>query len=184
MTCFGQDHVNSRRRWSQEFMKSFKWNRLAGHLFSMGISVWHVVDSIELHHKNYVALLEQIKMSKSWGTRRSDDLGSEESEEFQALVGQLIWVAFQMRQGVGFDVCQLSARTRWAKVKDILEASKFIKRLHSLTYSLFYSMLRDKEDLVIECYSDDSSTNLRDDGSQGGYILFLADRNGKRSVIS
>ena len=47
----------------------------------VGISVQHVVDGIELHQRNYVALLEQIKMSKSRGTRRMDDLGSEESEK-------------------------------------------------------------------------------------------------------
>ena len=96
----------------------------------------------------------------------------------------MIWVASQTWPDVGFDVCQLSAQTRCTKVEDILEVNKVVKRLHSRTYSLFYPILRDKEDLVIDCFSDASFANLSDGGSQGGYILFLADRHGERLVIS
>ena len=150
----------------------------------VGIMIKQNEMGIQLNQNGYVLSIEDISLSKQRASRRSDNLSVSEASGLKALIGQLVWLSSQSRPDISFDVCQLSGRCRDAKVEDLLSTNKVVRSVRDLQYSLFYPQLSNIQELSIECYCDASFANLDGGGSQGGYVLFLADQQGKRSLIS
>ena len=104
-------------------------------------------------------------------------------EKFRAVVGQLNWLSTQTRPEISYSVCELSKANKQAVVQDILSANKVLNSVKRKKYSISYVPLQLRS-LTIECFSDASYGNLDNGGSQGGYLVFLSDENGKRALIS
>ena len=109
------------------------------------------------------------------------NLTQQEQREFRGMVGQLNWIASRTDPMIAFDVCQLSTKLSQATVADYRYASKVIQKA-STGNTLHFCAL--EPPLFLLAYSDASYANLPDGGSQGGYIVFLADKKEHVSPIT
>jgi hypothetical protein len=140
--------------------------------------------SVTVNQVDYAKSLEEVELSKQRSAQRSSHLEKGESDEFRSLLGQLNWLATQTRPDVAFDVCELSTSLSGATVEEVLRANKVLKRIKQHPVMLHFCGLEEPEQLCIECYSDASFGNLQGGGSQGGYVVFLADHRGCKCLVS
>ena len=140
--------------------------------------------SVTVNQVDYAESLEEVKLSRQRSAQRSSHLEKGESDEFRSLLGQLNWLATQTRPDIAFDVCELSTSLSRATVEEVLRANKVLKRIQQRPVMLKFCELEEPEQLNIECYSDASFGNLQGGGSQGGYIVFLADNRGCKCLVS
>ena len=110
-------------------------------------------------------------------------LTEDEKIPLRSAIGQLCWLANQSRPDIAYDVCQLSVRYRSATVSDILIANKTIKRVKFNNLNLKFPRLIDDGHYILKVYSDSSFNNLPNGGSQGGYIIFLCDKQDNAAPI-
>ena len=71
-----------------------------------------------------------------------------------------------------------------ATVAHLIKLNKLVDRVKATTVNLFFPRLQSLEKCIIEVYTDAAYRNLANDGSQGGYLIFLKDETGKRCPIS
>lgn len=94
------------------------------------------------------------------------------------------WVSTQTRPDMSFYVGELGSKIKCALVQDLIYANKVLAHLKRSDLTMAFSGLSDLKTATIECFSDASFGNLPNGGSQGGYIIFLADQMGKRSPVT
>ena len=70
-----------------------------------------------------------------------------------------------------------------ATIEDLLKANKSVKKLKSEHVSLQYPNQGSLKEARIVGYNDAAFANLKDSGSQGGFIIFLAGSNGKYAPV-
>ena len=150
----------------------------------VGVNIVQRAHAIELDQLEYGQTLEPIAVSAERASRRQDDLGAHELQQYRGLVGQLSWMATQTRPDVSFEVCDLSTVCHTAKVDDALRANKLLRKVQQRPITLQFPKLDGLEECYIECYSDAAFGNLQGGGSQGGYAIFLADLTGKKCLLS
>ena len=83
----------------------------------------------------------------------------------------------QPRSGILFDCCDIAGCFKDASIRTMLKVNKVVKKLHDDSY-IRLKMLQPEEFKLI-VYHDASYANLKDGGSQGGYIVLLADKKEK-----
>ena len=142
-----------------------------------------VAGGITVSQYNYADLLAPLRMGNGRSVAKSSELSESERKEFRSLIGQLSWIATQTRPDIAFDVCELSGHCRNATVADAVRLNKIISRVVSDHFCLLFGKLSSVGDCIIECFSDASFGNLSDGGSQGGFVIFLKDRQGRRCPI-
>jgi hypothetical protein len=140
--------------------------------------------SVTIDQVDYAGSLEEVELSRQRSAQRSSNLEKGESDEFRSLLGQLNWLATQTRPDIAFDVCELSSSLSGATIEEVLRANKVLKRIKQRPVMLKFCGLEEPEQLNIECYSDASFGNLQGGGSQGGYVVFLADHRGCKCLVS
>ena len=153
----------------------------SGQFKYVGIHINQGSDGISLDQGSYIKSLQQVEMSQKKCQRKDMPLNEEEIHQYRSVVGQLNWVGTQTRPDISFDVCSLSMRFGKCTVGDMMDANKVIKRVKTDQVSVFLHVLRGA--VHLECYSDASFANLGDCGSQGGFVIFLADENGSRCPL-
>ena len=70
-----------------------------------------------------------------------------------------------------------------ATIKDLFKANKSVKKLKSEHISLQYPNMGSLKETRIVGYNDAAFANLKNSGSQGGFIIFLAGSNGNYAPI-
>lgn len=153
----------------------------SGQFKYVGVNIKQGSSGISIDQESYMKSLQPVDVSQRKSQRKDMYLNEEEMHRYRSVVGQLNWVGTQTRPDISFDVCSLSMRFGKCTVGDLIEANKVIKRVKTDQISLFFPMLAG--DVHLEGYSDASFANLHDSGSQGGFIIFLADERGKRCPI-
>lgn len=150
----------------------------------IGVNIIQSGQTIQLNQTDYIMTIQPIVLSKQRCNRKFDQLSKEESEKYRALIGQLNWISTQSRPDVAFSVCELSKFNDSNTVDNMLRANKVVKIVKDGNVSITFVPLKDLNSVVVECYSDASYANLSDGGSQGGYLVFIGDGNGSRSLVS
>ena len=141
----------------------------------VGLEVKQNGDSIRLGQDEYVKKLKPIPIANN---RNADDhLSPSEVTEIRQLIGQLNWLATQTRPDLGFDVSNLSSVLKQENVECIKQVNKTVKKAKKEKSQIIIPDLGRLDNLSIVGYSDASFANLRDGGSQGGYIIFLVGSN-------
>ena len=135
--------------------------------------------TISFHQNDYINDLK-IEHTKLAGDKHRN-LTKEEQRVYRGVVGQLNWITSRTDPTIAYDVCILSTKLQQATVADYHYAIKVVKKAMS-GKTLHYSDLQSPSYLL--AYSDASYANLPDGGSQGGYIVFLADKLGQLSPIT
>ena len=92
-------------------------------------------------------------------------------------MGKLLWISTQTRPGISFDVCQLANRIKCTTENDLKYVLKVIKHVQNDEARIKYHSLASKDNLHLVVYTDASLANLPDQGSQSGYIIFLANES-------
>ena len=90
------------------------------------------------------------------------------------LIGQINWIATQIQPDLLFSCCELASLLKNATVNDMTKANKVLKNLCNKDIKVRTRKLEYGNFKFIS-YSDASSANLKDGGSQGGHVIFLAD---------
>ena len=135
-------------------------------------------NTILLHQSKYGESLESIPLEKSRVLQKHEVMSSEEKQAYRSKIGQILWTSRQSRPDVVFDACQLASKIKDGKVEHLMEANKVIRRIKSEQVDLkFHSLGSGQLSLLV--YTNASLGNLPDGGTQGGYIIFLANEKGK-----
>ena len=109
-------------------------------------------------------------------------MSAQEKQSYRSKIGQILWTSRQSHPDVVFDACQLDSKIKDGKVEHLMEANKVIRRIKSEQIDLKFHNLGSGQ-LSLLVYTDVSLGNLPDGGTQGGYIIFLANEKGKAIPI-
>ena len=149
----------------------------------LGMNIAQNKNSITIDTNGYLQALEEIPI-KDLGPDKERPLEKTEITALKKLSGQLNWVVSQTRIDVAYESCIIGTSTASAKVKDILYANKAVRKCLTQTIALSFPRNFDIASCKIIAYGDASFANLHDRGSQGGYIIFLTDSDGKYCVLT
>lgn len=150
----------------------------------VGLNLTSDENKITLDQHHYIKSLEPIELTKHRAIDKESSLTVLESNAMRSKIGQIMWIASQTRPDVMFDASLLASSFNQAKVKDLVEVNKVIKKIKSENVNLKFQHLGKSDSLKLLVFSDASLGNLPDGGSQGGYLVFLVGDNGKFSLVS
>lgn len=157
-----------------EFCTAFKY---------LGLNINQLDKEIVLNQNDYIKSIDFIDIDNHKMKKKDDSLTESELEDLRSLVGQLGWVAGQTRPDLSFEVCQLSSCFNHATVNDVLKANKLLKKAKQENISLSFGVPGKLDKLKFVCFNDASLGNLKDGGSQGGYVIYLVGENETSSPI-
>ena len=101
-----------------------------------------------------------------------------EKRALRSLIGQIGWIAGQTRPDLLFDYCDLSSRVKNGTIKDLFHANKVVAKAKLDSTTLTFPAFSKPEEMYFATYNDASFGNLKDGGSQGGFVCFLTDSTG------
>ena len=159
-----------------QFCSAFKYIGLEIHQDSSGIT---------LDQKSYIDSINPIFLSRNRSSSKHDCLTKIESDQLRCLVGQLNWLCTQTRPDICHEVLELSSLLKHPIIDDILRANKCVKKVKMEECCIRFPYLGDVNNLNLITFSDASHANLSDGySSAGGYIIFLANDQGKSCPLS
>ena len=147
----------------------------------VGIEISQASDGIWLSQNKYAAEMRTMDIKKTRSLQKDEPVTEQERKEMRSKVGQILWIARQTRPDMMFDAACLAGAIKDAKVKDLLEVNKVIKRVKTQQVTLKFQHLPGEKTLVL--YSDASLGNLYDGGSQGGQFICIKGENDRISPI-
>ena len=132
---------------------------------------------ITVGQEKYIQELKPITVDKARKSKKTSPLTSSEYAQFRTGVGQLLWLSIQSRPDISFTVCQLSNHLKEPNIEDLNWYNKTVKKLKTEdSVPLVFSKIPDfAKGIKLLTYSDASFGNLANNGSQCGYLVFLAD---------
>ena len=161
--------------------KMFKVGKEACDSFKyIGLELLQGENKITLCQKDYTTMVKTVSVDK--GRDKSSTLSSQEQSILRSKVGQLLWLAKQTRPDIAFDIATIASRLHVSTVEDLKKVNKVIRKVQAEQVCLNFNDLGKQVELLL--FSDASFGNLSDDGSQGGYAIFLRGENGKINPVT
>ena len=165
------DEITARFRISSDLHDSFTF---------LGLKVHQLPSGIILNQDNYADKIQYLQQSTE--SVKHAELSDAERDSLRSAIGQLSWIGNQTRPDISSNVCQLSSNLKNATKSDVTFANKTIRKVRVDKLSLKFPKLN-LNNLQLVVHSDASHNNLPNSGSQGGYMVFLGDTNGKVAPI-
>ena len=137
-------------------------------------------DGITLDQEHYISSLSDVFVSKKRKLEKNSPLSKKELAAFRTLVGQLSWVSTHTRPDIAFEVCELGAKVPFATISDLLSLNHLVKRIQTTHMNLFFPNMESSNEYIIKCYTDASYRSLPLEGSQAGFIIFIATPDEKK----
>ena len=131
--------------------------------------------SITINQIDYMNSINEIKVNDTLKRNKNDKLTQKEITSLRGALGKINWVAGMSRPEIRYHVCDSSTRVKNPTIVDIFTINKVIKFIKS-TPSHITIPVMNLESLQLLLYSGASFNNLREGGSQGGYIVFLCNK--------
>ena len=131
--------------------------------------------SIRVSQTLYAATLQPIEVSPGRKSDKSAPLTKTETTQLRGAIGQLNWMSCTSRPDISYDVSVASSNIKGASVNDLLHINKVIKKVKQEISWVTFPKL-DMNSLHIRSFADASYNNLKNGGSQGGHVIFLADQ--------
>ena len=147
----------------------------------LGLEVKQNQSGIHLSMEDYIDSIDGVLHCDDANKERS--LNAQEYQQFRQVVGQINWCATQVRVDVCFNNCQLSNASSSPSLKQLIVANKTVKDMKSTNLSIKFSVLHG-DHIKLLVFSDASFANLPSGGSQGAFVIFLADLHGNSNIIS
>ena len=133
--------------------------------------------SIFINQESYIKSIEPINIDRSRRLQKDATINEQEKTKLRSLIGQLNWITGVSRPDIGFGVCQLSSTFKNATVNHLNKANKLLRHVKNTPNSICFPTFSNLKSLKVVVYADASFGNLPKGGSQGGQIIFLADKN-------
>ena len=142
----------------------------------IGIKLEQKADfSITIFQKDYIDSISPVTLTQDNYKNPNRELLQAETAKLRGILGKLNWVAGMTRPEINFFVCETSTRTKDATISDLISASKIVKFVKNTPIYICIPILH-FESVYIKLFSDASFNNLRNDGSQGGFLVLLSDQ--------
>ena len=156
------------KTFKETVIRSIRDNMNVGTSFSscfkyLGLEIQQELDAVTLSQNDYASGIQFLDSGAVVSTK-----------VIRGKIGQLSWLASQTRPDINFAVNVLS--TRMSEMCDSLcaDVNKAIKSVKCRTVSMMFPKLC-LQTVYILVFSDASFGNVKNGGSQGGFIVFLAD---------
>ena len=146
----------------------------------IGLHLDQTENSLFIHQKSYVSSLEPLEFTDVRFEERS--LTLDERNTLRSKVGQLLWLSNQTKPDICFETSTIAGNINNATTKDYALFNKVVRKLKKNSYTIKFTKL--VGDIHIVLYVDAAFGNLADGGSQGGYLVFLADQHNNCNLIS
>ena len=142
----------------------------------IGVNIEQKNGDVTLDQIPYSNTVDMYDISNERKQQRNDSLTPEELKGYRKIVGSLNRVATVTRPDLSFDVVNLSTHFRNAKVDDLINANKAVRKLKAQDVIMMFPGLVIDEKLKLILYTDSAYKNLCDGMSScAGYIIFLLD---------
>ena len=144
--------------------------------------VQHTDKSISLDQNHYLTNLKMIDEIQSSKKDYDPSKPVEDGirDKMRKTIGKLNWLTTMSRPDLAFQTCFLSTMVNSATERDIVKLNKLVKYAVSSPLKLVFPPMS-LDNLQLHVYTDAAFGNLRDGGSQGGYVILATDE--KRSAI-
>ena len=139
--------------------------------------------SITIDQNEYMETLQELPIDPARKSAKDEPLHKKEKKALGSLVGKIGWVSGQTRPDLAFDYCDLNSRVKHATIKDLYHANKVVAKAKMECTTLKFPSFAAAETLHVVTYNDASFGNLKDGGSQGGFVSFLADETNVCSPV-
>ena len=133
---------------------------------------------------NQNAYLNSIDVIENITGKEYEALNVKETRNYRSLVGQLNWLSRQSRPDIAYEVSERSSYGKHPLKEDVKKLNKLVKKTKFNDMKLTFPKIKDLEKSELICYSDASLGNLKDGGSQGGYIVFWKNEENKIGTIA
>ena len=166
------DNIEKEFKISKRELSSFKYT---------GIDVIKTDDGIEINQDAFKNSLVTIEIEKDADNKRP--LNKDEFKSFRGAAGKMTWLSECTRPDLSYDCLSMSCHNRDAKIEDLKEMNKLIKRATEHDTVIRYSKVGNFEDLKILGISDGAYLKLEEKTkSVAGRIIFLS--NLEETVVS
>ena len=138
-----------------------------------GIQFHRTSEGVTLDQRQYIENIPPLEPIANGESRDSDTLSSNEYPSYRRILGSLMWVASSTRPDIASSISRLSTTARNPSVNDWNQAEKIRRYLMTTTHEkLTYSKLDSRTRIL--AYSDAAFQNLPEAGSQGGFLISIA----------
>ena len=166
MLFFGSEHFHLEI--IGKFKKLFKISREEQESFNfLGVRLHQTSEYIVLEQDAYIEALSVDLVHRHLLKDKEEHASEEQKKRFREGVGQLGWLEGTTQPQLGFAFCQLSTVQSDPQMKDYSRYSKVIKDRKGQKMK---SLIPNVDLGTLLAYSDASYGNLRDGGSQLGYL--------------
>ena len=179
--CAGKPHFTNI---INKFKNTFHVGTENSHAFTyVGINIKQNEDiSITIDQQSYKNNIN-IPLNRKQVSKPERKLTENEKSLSRSAIKQVNWLANISRPEISFHVSHISSKIVDATISDIKETSKIIKFLKENKNHITFPSLH-LESTKIVMFSDASFNNLSDGYSQGGDIVFIADKFNMSCPIS
>ena len=143
----------------------------------IGLEIEQNNDGIQISQTGYSNDLSQMQ-SNSDDSYSDAPLNAEQKRNLKSIAGQLLWISSHSRPDISYDVCEVSTSVKDATEREIFTVNKIIRKLKSDEVKILYPQIGNIDSAELVVFTDASYRNLKDNGSQGGHIIFLKGANG------
>ena len=144
-----------------------------------GIRYRKTESGISMDQQLFIQNLKPIDLLPSSVDR---PLTEKEYDTFRALLGSLMWCASTTRPDISTNVSRLSAVASKPSIQHYNQVEKLRRYMMATSHEgLFYGTL--KGNLQVVAFSDAAFQNLNDGGSQGGFLISVAEQPESRESV-
>jgi len=160
-------------------MRGLRDRFLAGKLeenqFSyIGFHIKQIRSGIILDQNKYVDSIEIKTISSERSAQKHDDLSEKESTMYRSLAGYINWIVHGSRPDLAFELMDLSTKFNKAKIVDLLQALKAIRKVKNQDSKIFFPNLGDHSSWRLLLFTDAAHANLCDGVSSSmAFVIFL-----------
>ena len=151
----------------------------------LGIKISSEPNYFTIDQLGYVTdKLKPIEVNKIRLNNKEDLINETERTAMRSVIGKLMWLVNQSRPDIACDTSIAASKVNTAKISDIIEVNKILKKVKANDVMIKIPSLRNLENSVLLIYADAAHGNLNEGGSQAGYVIFLVDEYSNCALIS
>ena len=146
----------------------------------LGLKIEQWEDRVILDLANPLGDLAEIEIPRDRIQDKTNSINEQERCNLKSTLGKLLWPAMQTRPDI---LLTAASKTPHATIFDLLKTNKLIRRLKHENTVLKFPRFNNVSNLSIFYFTEASFNNNVDSSTQGGYLVFLVDKNTMESAL-